>query len=50
MAIQRKILSISLPPKMDAEIKKIAKKEEMTQSEIIREALREYLRQRQKKR
>ena len=38
-----KILSISLPPKMFLDLKKTAKKEEKTQSELLREALRRYL-------
>ncbi|HOP56055.1 MAG TPA: ribbon-helix-helix domain-containing protein [bacterium] len=38
-----KIATISLPPKMDEKINEIANKEGMTKSELIREALRRYI-------
>jgi len=38
-----KILSVSLPPKMFTTLKTVAKREEKTQSELFREALRRYL-------
>ena len=37
-----KILTISLPPKMSKEIQQLAKKEQRTISELIREAFRQY--------
>lgn len=49
MAIKRKILSISLPPKMERDIALIAKKEEKTRSELIREAMRFFLEKKGKK-
>jgi len=39
-----KIQTLSLPPEMVKEIEKLAKEENMTKSELFREALREYLR------
>ena len=39
-----KIQTLSLPPEMVEQIEKIAKEENMTKSELFREALREYLR------
>ncbi|MBI1754660.1 CopG family transcriptional regulator [Candidatus Azambacteria bacterium] len=42
MATQRKVWAISLPPKMEKEIAQLAKKEEKTKSELIRQALRLY--------
>jgi metal-responsive CopG/Arc/MetJ family transcriptional regulator len=50
MAIKRKIFSISLPPKMGKELNKISKNEEKTKSEVVREALRAYFKQNNKKR
>ncbi|MCD6256853.1 ribbon-helix-helix protein, CopG family [Candidatus Aerophobetes bacterium] len=38
-----KIQTLSLPPEMVEQIEKIAKEENMTKSELFREALREYL-------
>ena len=38
-----KIATISLPPKMDEKINEMANKEGMTKSELIREALRRYI-------
>ena len=38
-----KIATISLPPKKDEKINEIANKEGMTKSELIREALRRYI-------
>ncbi len=38
-----KTWTISLPPEMDREALKLAKEERRTKSELIREALREYL-------
>ncbi len=49
MKTNRIVVSISIPPKMDRELKKIMKKEEMSRSEIIRNALRLYVKQTQKK-
>lgn len=43
MAILRKVWAISLPPKMEKEIALLAKKEEKSKSELIREALRLYV-------
>ena len=43
MAIQRRVWSISLPPKMEKEIAKLAKQEEKTKSELIRDAMRLYM-------
>ncbi len=45
MAVQRKVWAISLPPKMEKEIAALAKKEEKTKSELIRQALRLYVEQ-----
>ena len=42
MSVQRKVWAISLPPKMEKEIGQMAKREEKTKSELIREALRLY--------
>jgi len=42
MAIQRKVWAISLPPRMEKEIARLAKEEEKTKSELIRQALRMY--------
>ena len=41
-----KTLSITLPPEMLAQAEKLAKQENRTMSELIREALRHYERQR----
>lgn len=41
-----KTLSITLPPEMLARAEKLAKKEDRTMSELVREALRYYERQR----
>lgn len=38
-----KILSLSLPPKLLQEAKRLAKKEGRTKSELFREALRRYI-------
>lgn len=43
MAIQRKVWAISLPPRMEKEIAQLARKEEKTKSELIRQALRLYM-------
>lgn len=48
MSTQRKIWVISLPPKMEKEVARIAKKEEKTKSELIRQALRLYMEAREK--
>lgn len=40
--MQRSILNISMPPDMAKRIKKVAKEEDRTQSELIREAFRIY--------
>ncbi|MBI3671651.1 CopG family transcriptional regulator [Candidatus Azambacteria bacterium] len=45
--INRKILSISLPPKIEKELQKMAKKEEKTKSGVIREALKLYFNKKQ---
>jgi metal-responsive CopG/Arc/MetJ family transcriptional regulator len=39
-----KIQTLSLPPEMAEQIKKLAKEENMTKSELFREAIRQYLR------
>ncbi len=49
MAIKRKIFSISLSPKIGKELNKISKIEEKTKSEIVREALRLYFKQNNRK-
>lgn len=38
-----KVISLSLPPDMEAEVQKIAKAEHRTVSELLREAFRQYL-------
>lgn len=48
MAILRKVWAISLPPKMEREIALLAKKEEKSKSELIREALRFYVQSKDK--
>lgn len=40
--MQRSIINISVPPAMAKRIKKIAKEENRTQSELLREAFRRY--------
>ena len=47
MARSSSIVTISLPPKMAAWSVKIAKKQQMTRSELIRTALRNYLEEQQ---
>ena len=49
MSVQRKVWTISLPPKMEKEIGQMGKKEEKSKSELIREALRLYQEARRKK-
>lgn len=41
-SMQRVIMNISMPPEMAKRVKKIAKDENRTQSELVREALRRY--------
>lgn len=41
-SMQRMILNISMPPDMAKRIKKVAREENRTQSELIREAFRVY--------
>lgn len=43
MARISKVLSLSLPPKMYDLIERLAKEENRTRSELLREALREYI-------
>jgi predicted transcriptional regulator len=38
-----KVVSISLPPDMEKEVQKVAKEEHRTISELLREAFRQYL-------
>ena len=38
-----KVISLSLPPEMEKEVQKIAKEEHRTISELLREAFRQYL-------
>lgn len=38
-----KVISLSLPPEMEKEVQKIAKEERRTISELLREAFRQYL-------
>jgi metal-responsive CopG/Arc/MetJ family transcriptional regulator len=38
-----KVISLSLPPDMEKEVQKIAKEEHRTVSELLREAFRQYL-------
>ena len=38
-----KVISLSLPPDMEKEVMKIAKTERRTVSEVLREALRQYM-------
>ncbi len=40
--MQRMILNISMPPAMAKRVKKIAREENRTQSELLREAFRKY--------
>ena len=40
--MQRNIINISVPPAMAKRIKQVAKEENRTQSELIREAFRKY--------
>lgn len=42
MQLQRSIINISMPPAMARRIKKIAKEENRTTSELLREAFRTY--------
>ena len=49
MSVQRKVWTISLPPKMEKEIGQMAKKEEKSKSELIRDALRLYQEAKKKK-
>jgi predicted DNA-binding protein len=41
-----KTLSVTLPPEMLSRVEALAKKENRTMSELVREALRQYERQR----
>jgi CopG family transcriptional regulator / antitoxin EndoAI len=41
-----KIISISLPPEMNKEIQAVAKEEHRSMSELFREAMRQYMRNR----
>ncbi|MGE0526590.1 MAG: ribbon-helix-helix protein, CopG family [Bdellovibrionales bacterium] len=38
-----KVISLSLPPDMEKEVQKVAKEEHRTISELLREAFRQYL-------
>ena len=38
-----KVISLSLPPDMEREVQKLAKEEHRTISELLREAFRQYL-------
>ena len=38
-----KVMSLSLPPEMEAEVQSVAKEERRTVSELLREAFRQYL-------
>lgn len=40
--MQRKIINISVPPALEKQITLMAKKENMTKSELLREAFRKY--------
>jgi Arc/MetJ-type ribon-helix-helix transcriptional regulator len=40
---QRKVLPVSLPPALDTEVKKLARRQHQTVSELVRAALRLYL-------
>lgn len=42
MQTQRSIINISVPPALAKRIKKVAKEENRTQSELLREAFRKY--------
>ncbi|TSC87592.1 MAG: hypothetical protein G01um10147_570 [Microgenomates group bacterium Gr01-1014_7] len=42
MQIQRAIINISMPPAMAKRIKKLAKEENRTKSELLRQAFRSY--------
>lgn len=42
MQTQRSIINISVPPALAKRIKKVAKEENRTQSELLREAFRRY--------
>ncbi len=41
-SMQRSIINISMPPEMAKRVKKLAKQENRTQSELLREAFRIY--------
>ena len=47
MARTTATFSVSLPPEMEAEIERVQKEEHRTRSELVREALRQYLIRRQ---
>ena len=38
-----KVISLSLPPDMEKEVQKVAREEHRTTSELLREAFRQYL-------
>ena len=42
MQTQRAIINISMPPAMAKRVKQVAKEENRTQSELLREAFRQY--------
>lgn len=42
------VLTLSLPPQLSEEIKRIMEKENLTRSELIREALRFYLKEKER--
>ena len=42
MQMQRSIINVSMPPDMAKRVKKVAKEENRTQSELMREAFRIY--------
>lgn len=40
---QRRVLPVSLPPTLDEQVKKLARRQHQTVSELVRAALRQYL-------
>jgi len=47
MARTTKTISVSLPPKMAKKVDELMKKEQRTRSELLREALRRYIEERE---
>lgn len=43
MSSQRKVLNISVPPRLERQIERVARQEQKTKSELLRDAFRVYL-------